>query len=566
VNAPLARLGAFVRTELEPDPGRVRAFLRLEVGLLLASFIAVTFKPANAYWIVIYLLLVSTPSVGNSLRNAIGRIYTSVVGCALAFALIIVAYDQPWIYTPLQALLTAGALFIARSTPIGPVALTGGATFAIISASDVMQLPSNLISLGFYRVLQAIIGGALGALVQLCFWFDDPLDLLRRSLRAQLASVEAVLHGETALLDEGRVARHVELLNNALYRHPSLVCRRSELAALVLDVGCAVDEALRQPLDGEAVARARRRLAASELFAPAAAPPPPPPPRLWHELLREAQRPAGRTTLKMAMSAFIAVVITQLLGYPSGGALFTALAVSMQVSSGTAVSKPLLVVAGLVLALVVMLLVITPAMPNVEDPGSFLVLAAIAFAPTAWLFVAGERVRTGGLFGTAVVAFVLFNDFRPAVDLEQPARFALTIAIGALVVAVVDRVVWPVDSRRGMWRRASAMLRETAALYRERDPCVVLAPNLGARWRQHRDLVALVQLRSERVPLPGSFAPEEEALRVAAWAQRLLVERIEEARRELAGIGAGDAEAARAHIAADLEARAAEIERDAQLR
>jgi hypothetical protein len=162
-----------------------------------------------------------------------------------------------------------------------------------------------------------------------------------------------------------------------------------------------------------------------------------------------------------------------------------------------------------------------------------------------------------------IVGLSLFGGFRPSVDLEAPARFALTIAIGALVVGVVDRVVWPVDARLGMWRRASLMMREAASLCRERDPRVILAPDLRARWRLHRHLVALVQLRNERVPLPGSpcFEPEEEALRAAAWTLRLVVARIEDARRELQELPVPGAQTARDGVAAQLEARADEIER-----
>jgi uncharacterized membrane protein YccC len=567
---PSQRLLAFARAELGPNPGRVRAFLRLEVALVLATLIAITFKPANAYWTVVYLLLVTNPSVGNSVRNAIDRLETSIVGSALAILLIIAAYDAPWVYLPLQALFMGVALYVARSTPLGAAALTGGATFAIISGSDVGQPPSNLITLAFYRVLQATIGGGLGAFAQLALWPDDPLVALQRSLAAQLAAAEAGLRGEPVALDAGRVARNFELLANAQVHHPGLGRRRTEIAALIVEVGCVVDDTLHQRRSGaagppalrEALDDARRRLHAPELFTPPLAPPPPPPP-LWRaEVLQETMRPAHRSALKMALSAFLATITTQLLGYPAGGALFTALAVSMQVSSGTALSKSLIIVGGLALAFAVVLLIVTPAMPNLDDPGSYLVVAAIAFAPTAWLAVTGARVRNAGLLGTVIVTVSLFADFRAGVDLEAPARLALGIAIGALVVAGVDRVVWPVDARLGMWQRAAAMMRAAAALYRERDARVVLAPDLRARWRLHRHLVALVQLRSERAPLPGSpcFEPEEEALRAAGWTLRLVVARIEEAGRELEGVRAPGADAEHDAVAARLDERAAELE------
>jgi uncharacterized membrane protein YccC len=567
-----ARLIAFARTELGSSPARVRAFLRVEVALVLASLIAVTFKPVNAYWTVVYLLLVTTPSVGNSVRDAVDRFVASVIGSAAAILLIVAAYDSPWVYAPLQAMLLGVALYIARSTPVGPAALTGGATFAIISGSDVTQLPANLITLGFYRVLQAVIGGGLGALAQLTLWPDDPLLWLQRSLASQLAAAEAGLRGEPVTLDAARVGRNLELLANAQVHHPGIGRRRTEISALIAEVGCVVDQTLRHRLHGtgapppglrDALDNARRQLDAVDLFTPPPMPPPPPPTSVLRELLQETMRPARRAALKMALSAFIAAMATQLLGYPAGGALFAALTVSMQVSSGTAISKSLLIVGGLLLGLAAVLMIVTPAMPNFDDPGSFLILAALALAPTAWLAVSGPRVRIAGLFGSVIVAVSLFAGFRPGVDLEAPARFALTIAIGGLVVGAIDRVVWPVDARLGMWGRAASLMREAATLFRERDPRVVLAPNVRARWRIHRHLNALVQLRSERAPLPGTpcFAPEEQALHAAAWTLRLVVARIDAARAELAGVSAPDGEAERAAVAARLDERAAEIER-----
>src|SRR5262249_7432692 len=129
-----------------------------------------------------------------------------------------------------------------------------------------------------------------------------------------------------------------------------------------------------------------------------------------------------------------------------------------------------------------------------------------------------------------------------------------------------DRVVWRVDARRDMAQRAVLMMRDVARLYREADPRVVLAPNREARWRAWRNLVALVQLRSEHVPLPGgaTFELEEQVLQVAADAEHLLVARIHEARRDLAGAAVtAEMRATREHTAAALEARAQELEQRA---
>jgi uncharacterized membrane protein YccC len=572
VAAPAAdRLGGFVRTQLWPNRPRVRAFLRTEVALLIATFVVVTFKPSASYWIVVYLLLVSSPLVGNSVLDAIQRFYASIVGCAVAVLVIIMALDEPWLYRPLEAVILGLALFLARGTPLGPMALTAGTTFAIISGSDVGEDPEGLITLSFYRILHAVIGSAIGAFVQLTFWSDDPLDVLKLSLRTQLAQVEASLRGEPVALDAARLARHFELLAAAQVRHPELLHRRTEIGEVIVDVARVVDATIRQqamPAAREPTGalldearRALRRWQAPELFHPPA-PPPPAPPVTWRLGLHESMAPLRRAAIKIALSAFIAAMITQLLGYPSAGALFSALTVGLEVTTGSSTFKPLLMIGGVALGFAVFVLVVRPWMPNLDDPGSLLVLAAVAFAPTAWMTIGGPRVRNGGVFGTVIVAIGLFQNFRPAVDLEATARFALSVAIGPLVVAFVDRLVWPVDARRGMVERAVLLMRDVAALYREPDPRVVLAPNRKARWRAWRHLIALVQLRSERVPLPGApgFELEDEALRLTADAEHLLVARIHQARDELAGAAvSAEMKATRERTAAALEANAREL-------
>ncbi|HMK67549.1 MAG TPA: FUSC family protein, partial [Stellaceae bacterium] len=239
------RVSAFLHTQLSANPPRVRAFLRTEVALLLATLVAVTFKPSASYWIVVYLLLVSSPVVGNSVLDAVQRFYSSVVGCAVTVLVIIMALDEPWIYRPLQAVLIGLALFIARATPLGPLALTAGTTFAIISGSDVGEPPEGLITLSFYRILHAVIGSAIGSFAQLTFWPDDPLAVLKLSLSRQMAEVDSCLRGEPVALDAARVVRHFELLANAQVRHPDLLHRRAEIGELILDVGRVVDETLR---------------------------------------------------------------------------------------------------------------------------------------------------------------------------------------------------------------------------------------------------------------------------------------------------------------------------------
>ena len=145
----------------------------------------------------------------------------------------------------------------------------------------------------------------------------------------------------------------------------------------------------------------------------------PEPPVTWRLGLHESMAPIRRAAIKVGIAAFIAALFTQVLGIPSAGALFTTLAIGMEVTSGTTSFKPVLMIGGVALGFAVIVLVVKPWMPNLDDPGSLLLLAAVAFAPTAWMTIAGPRVRNGGVFGTVLVSIALFASIVEVPETEQ---------------------------------------------------------------------------------------------------------------------------------------------------
>ena len=126
-HAPSAtdRLAAFARRELGADTGRLRAFGRTLVGVLLAVATVLIFKPTNGYWMVNFALLVSSPAVGKSELDALRRVVAALIGGAAAAAVVIAAYDLPWLYVLLQSAGVGLALFLFGGTSLGPAVLTG---------------------------------------------------------------------------------------------------------------------------------------------------------------------------------------------------------------------------------------------------------------------------------------------------------------------------------------------------------------------------------------------------------------------------------------------------------
>jgi uncharacterized membrane protein YccC len=543
-----ARLATLVRRELGPEPGRVRAFARALVAVLLAIVLVEIFRPTNGYWTATLCLFLSSPAVGNSEREVLRQALACLVGGAAAVTVIIVAYDLPWLYVPLQALGIGTALFLTRTTPLGTAAFSGGFTFAVITGGSREVGAVGLIDLAFDRLLQAIAGAGIGALVQLTLWREEPLVELRLSLADDLARAEALVAGQPTSLHAGRVSHHFELLGKAEIRHPGIVRRRAEIALRVLETAHLVDQALRhERLPEDARARSAtiiRQMCVELRRFPEAAPfepPPPPPPdprqKRWPGVLGYSVRVSLKASMKAALSAFVTLLILDAMQWTPAGGLLMCLVTGLQMSTGTDLSKPLMLFAGLAVGMVVTLLASRLAVPNVDDLGSYLLVGALALAPTMWAAGAGSRVRSAGLYGTILVTIGLFGAYRASSNLEPAVDFCVALAIGLLVVTVTDLAIWSVDRERVMASRLAIMMRCSAELMGELDPRTVLSPNSEPRWSLHRQLLQLAQLLGETAPAPDTreFAHNEEVVRLATETERLVVARIEQAWQELRG-------------------------------
>jgi uncharacterized membrane protein YccC len=540
------RLVAFARRELAPEPGRARSFGRALVAVLLAIVLLEIFRPTNGYWTVILVLFLSSPAVGNSEREVLRQVIACLLGGAAAVILIIVAYDLPWLYVPLQAIGIGTALFLTRTTPLATAAFSGGFTFAVITGGSREVGAAGLIGLAFVRLLQVIAGAGLGALVQLTLWREEPLVELRQSLADDLARAEAVVAGQPTSLHAGRVSRHFELLGNAEIRHPEIVRRRAEISLLVLETACLVDQLLlheRLPEDERARSAAIVRQMCVELrrfheAAPFEPPPPPPPPARrprWPGVLAYSVRISLKASLKAALSAFVTLLILDAMQWAPAGGLLMCLVTGLQMSTGTDLSKPMTILAGLAVGMAGTLLASRLAAPNVDDLGTYLLVGALALAPTVWASGAGFRVRFAGLYGTVLVTIGLFGAYRASSDLGPAVDFCVALAIGLLVVTVTDLAIWSVHRERVMANRLAIMMRSSAELMGNLDPRTVLSPNSEPRWSSHRQVLQLAQLRGETAPTPGTreFAHNEEVVRLATETQRLVVARIEQAWQEL---------------------------------
>lgn len=546
------------------------------MGLILASAVVLIFKPTNGYWTVTFVVLVSSPAIGKSELDALRRVLAALLGGAAAAMVVIGAYDLPWLYVLLQAAGIGLALFLFGATSLGPAVLTGGTTFAVITGASRGVGAAGFINLARGPSPASRRRSAIGAFAQLALWRADPLVELRRSLLADVARVRAVLEGKSAPPDPGRVTRHFELLGHVEARYPAFVRRQAELSRLILDTARLVDvTSMRETLPEGPKAHPDTLLTEADLLlrrcegdafgVPSPAPPAPARAPRWPGLLSDALRLIRRAGLKSALAAFVTLMILDAMQFPAAGGLLGCLVVGQQMSTGTDPLKALLLLGAFLLAMGITLLTTLLAAPNVDDFASYLLVMALAFAPFAWMVTAGPRVRIPGTVATVLLSVGLFGPYRPTSNLEPSARFFVSLTLGVLVPTAVDGLVWPVDRARMSAQRLVVMMRSAATLMGDLDPRVVLAPSCPFRWAADRNLRSVVALRGERDPAPGTqeFARDEETLRLAAETQRLLVARIDQARRELAGgaLRAGTAEERRTW-ASMLQSEADHLEHD----
>ena len=108
-NAGLDRLGAFLREELAPYPGRTAAVARMATACIVTMLAVMIFKLPNGFLAVFYALAISREDPRPTVRNGFAIVLGNLAGLALALAGIILFIDDPL----LHFLFVVGTFFVA---------------------------------------------------------------------------------------------------------------------------------------------------------------------------------------------------------------------------------------------------------------------------------------------------------------------------------------------------------------------------------------------------------------------------------------------------------------------
>jgi multidrug resistance protein MdtO len=122
----LRTLVALLRPELRPTPGRLGDSVRIVVVVLAVVTIAETFRiPAIALSAYIVLIL-SGREAASTVRTALVSGIAVMLSIFATIAVFMVSLSEPALRIPLMTVTTFTAMFLSRTSPLGPVFFSAG--------------------------------------------------------------------------------------------------------------------------------------------------------------------------------------------------------------------------------------------------------------------------------------------------------------------------------------------------------------------------------------------------------------------------------------------------------
>jgi hypothetical protein len=116
--APVDPVLGFIRRELAASPERWIGSLTFAGLALLGVIATVTFLLPSPVLVFAGILMLSVPRPRHPFGQAVAVTGASGVGAGAAILLAVTAYDQPWLYLPLQCGALTGLLVLSRVTDV----------------------------------------------------------------------------------------------------------------------------------------------------------------------------------------------------------------------------------------------------------------------------------------------------------------------------------------------------------------------------------------------------------------------------------------------------------------
>jgi multidrug resistance protein MdtO len=486
----------FLRGELAPRPGRMRAVWRITAGCVAIVVFGMVFRLPIIGYSVYIVFMVSREEAASSLITGLGGVIAVSIAVALSLLFYILDAAAPALRFPLLALSTFGAMFFARTSTLGPLALLAGFVL-MLSQTLIDDMPSVEYLTRFLLWLWVVV--ALPAFVTVMInliWGENPAALMRRRIDVLLEEVVRFLKDRepvdlVKLQDE--TVESIELHQHAgmwdrrlkaqsktdLGMFQELATILSLLRALPSDTPAAARfplakaiEACRVALPANAEPTLRRCMIDADVLSSldgAARPVVAALQDAVDRLLQGASdrlnpiaeaapaksmfvpdaftNPAhARFAIKVTLAAMLAYVIYSLLDWPG---IRTAVTTCFFVALGSVaetVHKLSLRLSGAILGGVAAGFCIVYLLPHMTDIGDLVVLVAVMSALSAWVATSSERLSYAGMQMAFAFYLGVLHDYAPTVDLAELRDRVVGILLGNILMSIIFSALWPVSA------------------------------------------------------------------------------------------------------------------------
>ena len=516
-------LTGVLQRELTLTDTRIRTMARITVCTAIVVALAMAFQiPLPAY--VAYLVfLLSQEDAASTLVSSIGGLVAVTVAVAVSVLFYVFDASEPALRIPLLAFSTLAGTFIARTSPLGPIAFLAGFVL-VLSQTLLDDVPTTEYVTHTVLWLWVVVALPVGVTVLANLLAgESPVALSRKRASQLMEAVAAYIENphsaEPSSLRDQLLALG-ELKNKAFLWNKQLKAFAQEdnrLTAVLLEVlqiarclpagvsldarrsladvvrqsrrhflqrrGLAVDaqqgDYMSTSADTDpALAALRRALgqlldeASGKTPAPPPVTAPPHPKRLFVEGAL-SNRAHARFAFKVMCAVLASYATYTLLDWPGiRTAVTTCFFVSLT-TVGQSVHKLTLRLSGAFIGGLLAGLCIVFVLPSLTDIGELCLLVAAASVFCAWISTSSETIAYAGM----QIAFAFFlgvlQGYSPASDLTALRDRLVGIVIGNIWITVFFTTLWPVSALSQSRDKWSAVLKQLGELLIAKDPATV---------------------------------------------------------------------------------------------
>jgi multidrug resistance protein MdtO len=213
-------LAALLRRELRPTTGRFGDSIRVVVVVLAVVAILETFRIPEIAVSAYIVLFLSGREAASTVRTALAAGIAVVLAVFATIAVFVLSLSEPALRIPLMAVMTFGAMFLGRTSPLGPVFFVAGFVIAygLTLGDQVLGLalqPATAANAPHFELPEIFFVPPSEALARFLLWFSlavlvpvvllivanlltgrDPARVLRQALAERLATAARFCAGE----------------------------------------------------------------------------------------------------------------------------------------------------------------------------------------------------------------------------------------------------------------------------------------------------------------------------------------------------------------------------------